>query len=156
MSKAAKELKIPLGDERDYGIGMFFFPQNTLSRRQAQKMFEVICEKEGVKFLGWRSVPIDSSILGEKAKSSLPHICQCFVERPSGVAKGLEFDRKLYVIRSVFEQSNDNTYVCSFSSRTIVYKGMFLVHQMCIRDSNNRRYEITSHCFRSNGEHRFF
>ena len=130
FSKAAKELKIPLGDERDYGIGMFFFPQNTLSRRQAQKMFEVICEKEGVKFLGWRSVPIDSSILGEKAKSSMPHICQCFVERPSGVAKGLEFDRKLYVIRRVFEQSNDNTYVCSFSSRTIVYKGMFLVHQL--------------------------
>jgi glutamate synthase (ferredoxin) len=55
---------------------------------------------------------------------------QCFVKRPANVARGLDFDRKLYVARRVFEQSNDNTYVASFSSRTIVYKGMFLVGQL--------------------------
>ena len=129
-SKAVKSLGFELPAARDFGVGMFFFPQNTLHRRQAQKMFEVICEKEGVKLLGWRDVPIDSSILGEKAKSSMPFISQCFVLRPENIARGLDFDRKLYVIRRVFEQSNDNTYVCSFSSRTIVYKGMFLVHQL--------------------------
>lgn len=109
---------------------MFFFPQSTLARRQAKKMFEIICEKEGVKLLGWRDVPTDSSILGERAKSSMPFIAQCFVERPLDIFRGLDFDRKLYIIRRVFEQSNDNTYVCSFSSRTVVYKGMFLVKQL--------------------------
>ena len=130
FAAAAASLGIALPAARDYGVGMFFFPQNTLARRQAQKMFEIICEKEGVKLLGWRDVPTDSSILGEKAKASMPFIAQCFVERPEKLARGLEFDRKLYVIRRVFEQSNDNTYVCSLSSRTVVYKGMFLVGQL--------------------------
>ncbi len=119
-----------LGDARDYGVGMFFFPQSTLKRLQAQKMFEVICEKEGVPFICWRDVPTNSDILGDTAKNSMPHISQCFVKRPDGLAKGIDFDRKLYVVRRVFEQSNDNTYVCSLSSRTIVYKGMFLVDQL--------------------------
>lgn len=130
FAAAAASLGIALPAARNYGVGMFFFPQNTLARRQAQKMFEIICEKEGVKLLGWRDVPTDSSILGEKAKASMPFIAQCFVERPEKLARGLEFDRKLYVIRRVFEQSNDNTYVCSLSSRTVVYKGMFLVGQL--------------------------
>jgi glutamate synthase (ferredoxin) len=86
--------------------------------------------KEGLEFLGWREVPVRAEILGEKARSCMPHIMQCFVGRPAGIAKGLDFDRKLYVVRRVFEQSNDDTYVVSFSSRTIVYKGMFLVGQL--------------------------
>ena len=60
----------------------------------------------------------------------MPHICHCFVKRPEDCARGLEFDRRLYVVRRVFEQSNVNTYIPSFSSRTIVYKGMFLVEQL--------------------------
>ena len=60
----------------------------------------------------------------------MPCICQCFVKRPKELKRGLEFDRKLYIIRRIFEQSNDDTYVASLSSRTIVYKGMFLVGQL--------------------------
>ena len=56
--------------------------------------------------------------------------CRAFIERPEDVEKGLDFDRRLYVVRRVFEQSNDDTYVVSLSSRTIVYKGMFLVGQL--------------------------
>ena len=136
-------LGLGLGGPRDYGIGMFFFPQDSLRRRQAQKMFEVICAKEGVGFIAWREVETDSSILGEKARSSMPHIMQGFVRRPEGIEKGLDFDRKLYIIRREFEQSNDNTYVCSFSSRTIVYKGMFLVGQLrrFYRDLQDPAYE---------------
>ncbi|MBR0365398.1 MAG: glutamate synthase large subunit [Clostridia bacterium] len=119
-----------LGDERDYGVGMFFLPQATLSRHQAMKMLELIAQKEGADVIGWRAVPTSPDILGKKAKDSMPYIMQCFIRRPKDVSKGLEFDRKLYVIRRVFEQSNDNTYVVSFSSRTIVYKGMFLVGQL--------------------------
>ncbi len=128
--KAAKAAGIEIGEERDYGIGMFFFPQDELKRNQAKKMFEVIVEKEGMEFLGWREVPIDPTKLGQKAVDCMPYIMQGFVKRPKNVKKGLDFDRKLYVARRVFEQSNDDTYVVSLSSRTIVYKGMFLVEQL--------------------------
>ena len=131
FSKAVKGWNFTLGEERDYGVGMFFFPQDSLKRSQAKKMFEVIVEKEGMEFLGWRAVPVEPGILGTKALNKMPCIEQGFVKRPEGVAQGLEFDRKLYVARRVFEQSGgDGTYVCSLSSRTIVYKGMFLVHQL--------------------------
>ncbi|MCD7844062.1 MAG: glutamate synthase subunit alpha, partial [Clostridiales bacterium] len=130
FAKAAASAGIQLGGERDYGIGMFFFPQDILKRSQAKKMFEIIVEKEGMEFLGWRTVPINPEVLGNKALACMPYIEQGFVARPAKVEKGLDFDRKLYIARRVFEQSNDNTYVVSCSSRTIVYKGMFLVGQL--------------------------
>ncbi len=130
FSRAVKDAGITLGDEREYGVGMFFFPQDELKRNQAKKMFEIIVQKEGLKFLGWREVPTVPSVLGHKARSCMPHIMQGFVEKPAQVEKGLAFDRMLYIVRRVFEQSSDDTYVVSLSSRTIVYKGMFLVGQL--------------------------
>ena len=58
---------IALGEERTYGVGMFFFPQNELARSQAMKMFEVIVKKEKLTFLGWRKVPTFENVLGKKA-----------------------------------------------------------------------------------------
>ena len=130
FKEAAAGSGIRLGGSGDYGVGMFFFPQNTLARRQAQKMLQVILEKDGLHFLGWREVPVCPEILGDSALSCMPYIMQCFVERPAETPKGLAFDRLLYLARREFEQSNDNTYVVSFSSRTVVYKGMFLVNQL--------------------------
>ena len=130
FSKAAAQCGIALGGPRDYGVGMFFFPQDTLKRNQAKKMFEVIVTREGMEFLGWRKVPIRPEILGKKALDKMPNIQQAFIRRPKEVTQGLDFDRKLYITRRVFEQSNDNTYVPSLSSRTIVYKGMFLVGEL--------------------------
>lgn len=127
FQKAAKELDIPIFAERDYAVGMFFFPQNELRRNQAKKMFEIIAEKEGVKVLKWREVPCDPSVLGRKAFECMPNIQQCFINRPQEINRGIDFDRKLFVVRRSFEQSNEDTYVASLSSRTIVYKGMFLV-----------------------------
>ena len=130
FKKAAKEIGIELKDARDYGIGMFFFPEDKLIRSQAMKMIETLSEKEGLKFLGWRNVPVNPDVLGKRARDCMPVIMQCFIERPESVEKGLAFDRKLYVLRRQFEQTKYNTYVASFSSRTIVYKGMFLVQQL--------------------------
>ena len=130
MVRAAAAEGIVLGKPRDYGVGMFFFPADPIKRAQAKKMLEIIVAKEGMEFLGWREVPTHPEVLGERARGCMPHICQCFVKRPAGCAQGLDFDRKLYVARRVFEQSNVNTYIPSFSSRTIVYKGMFLVNQL--------------------------
>ena len=130
FKKAVKPLGIQIGDEREYGVGIFFFPQDELKRNQAKKMFEIIVEKEGLEFLGWREVPTYPQILGKKAVDCMPYIMQAFVKKPADVAKGIDFDRKLYVARRVFEQTNEDTYVVSLSSRTIVYKGMFLVGQL--------------------------
>jgi glutamate synthase (ferredoxin) len=143
FSKAAKELGIELGGEREYGVGMFFFPQDELKKNQAKKMFEIIVEKEGLEFLGWRNVPTFPQILGAKAVECMPCIMQCFIRKPKDCPKGLDFDRKLYVARRIFEQSNETTYVVSLSSRTIVYKGMFLVGQLRLffQDLQDKEYE---------------
>ena len=130
FTRVTRALGIELGKEREYGVGMFFFPQEELRRNQAKKMFEIIVQKEGLEFLGWREVPIFPNVLGHKAVECMPAIMQGFVKKPKDVEKGLEFDRKLYIARRLFEQSSEDTYVVSFSSRTIVYKGMFLVGQL--------------------------
>ncbi len=143
FSKVAKEQGIELGAEREYGVGMFFFPQDKLAINQATKMFEIIVEKEGLEFLGWREVPTNEKVLGKKAIDCMPHIMQAFIKKPKDVAAGLDFDRKLYVARRVFEQTCEDTYVVSMSSRTIVYKGMFLVGQLrtFFADLNDEDYE---------------
>ena len=143
FEKAVKPLGIKIGNEREYGIGMFFFPQDELARNRAKKMFEIIVEKEGLEFLGWREVPTFPNVLGKKAVDCMPYIMQGFVKKPKEVNKGIEFDRKLYVARRVFEQTAEDTYVCSLSSRTIVYKGMFLVGQLrtFFKDLTDESYE---------------
>ena len=130
FSKECRKHGIKLGGEREYGVGMFFFARDELKKKQAMKMFEIIVEKEGLEFLGWREVPTKPEVLGSKALAVMPAIYQCFIRKPEDCEKGLPFDRKLYIVRKVFEQSNDDTYVVSLSSRTIVYKGMFLVGQL--------------------------
>ena len=130
FTKALAELGYDLGKEGDYGIGMFFFPQKELARKQAMKMFEVIVEKEGLEFICWREVPTTPGILGKKAIDVMPCIMQAFIRRLETVKAGMDFDRKLYFVRRIFEESNDDTYVPSLSSKTIVYKGMFLVGEL--------------------------
>ena len=121
---------INLNDENNYGIGMFFLPQDEVKRNIALKIFEDIVKNKEVKFLGWRNVPYHDEILGQKAKECMPYIMQCFVERPKQIEKDIEFERLLYKIRREFEQLNLETYICSLSAKTIVYKGMFLVEQL--------------------------
>ena len=143
FSKACKKEGIKIGGEREYGIAVLFLPQDELKCNQAKKMFEIIVEKEGLEFLGFRDVPVCPEVLGHKALEKMPHIVQAFIQKPDDVEKGLPFDRRLYIARRVFEQSNDNTYVASMSSRTIVYKGMFLVGQLrtFFKDLQDADYE---------------
>ena len=130
FSKTVSAMGYDLGNEREYGVGMFFFPQKELPRKQAMKMFEVIVEKEGLEFLCWRQVPTTPGILGKKALDVMPCIMQAFIKKPDSIKNIMDFDRKLYFVRRIFEESNDDTYVPSLSSRTIVYKGMFLVGEL--------------------------
>ncbi|MBR3368023.1 MAG: glutamate synthase large subunit [Lachnospiraceae bacterium] len=130
FSAAARECGIEAGEEGDYGVGMFFLPQDVMRRTFAVRMFEVIAAKAGLPVLGWRDVPVHPEILGQRAVDCMPCIRQCFLGRPAGVERGIAFDKRLYVVRREFEQSSEDTYICSLSSRTIVYKGMFLVGQL--------------------------
>ncbi len=142
-----------LGDERDYGIAQIFFPgedgaQNADGAAEAEKArFEKCVAAASLKFLGWRKVPVNAAVLGKKARDCMPSIWQAFIARPDGkdgkaeCARGLEFDKLLYAARLSFEKgecadnsapnaSTSKTYICSLSSRTIVYKGMFLVYEL--------------------------
>ena len=160
FKKAAADLVGKLG-EREYGIGQFFFPGDVVSTGSTtcdseKARFEECCAAEGLKFLGWRKVPVNAEVLGKKARDCMPQIWQGFVEKPADCEPGLDFDRRLYIVRRLFENgalrgapaegvaenaagacsegetspSLPKTYVCSLSSRTIVYKGMFLVHEL--------------------------
>ena len=143
FKKVTKPLGFDIGEEREYGVGMFFMPQDDLKRHREMKMLEIITEKEGLEFLGWREVPVHPEVLGSKALECMPYIMQCFIKKPEDVEKGLAFDRKLYIVRRVFSHSNAGTYTVSMSSRTIVYKGMFLVDQLgpFFADLMDKNYE---------------
>lgn len=117
------------------GVGMMFLPQDEERRNKIKKVIEDVCAKNELEFVGWREVPVDSSVLGEMARKAQPSIWQLFVKPPKR-QEGKEdgFERTLYLVRRRFpvelrksgllnEAAND-FYVASLSSRTIVYKGM--------------------------------
>ena len=91
FKRECNKLGFDIGEEREYGIAQLFFPQNELKRNQAKKMFEIIVQKEGLEFLGWRVVPTVPSVLGHKAVECMPCIMQAFVKKPANIAKGLDF-----------------------------------------------------------------
>ena len=127
-----------LPDEGDYGVAMLFFPQDAEGLKVAKRVFEDGCAAQGIPLLFWRAVPTDDHDLGSTARSCMPTIVQAFLGRPEGTAQGQDFERALYVCRRVIEKKADAEgalsgkifYVCSMSSRTIVYKGMLVSTQM--------------------------
>ena len=143
FKKQLEKEGISVKNEREYGVGMFFLPQDNLECTFAKRMFEVIAKKNGLEILGWRKVPVQKDILGDSAKECMPSIEQVIIAKPKDCKVGIDFDRKLYITRREFEQGNENTYVCSLSSRTIVYKGMFLVNQLraFYKDLQDDNYE---------------
>ncbi len=125
FQKTAQQAGQTLPDAGDYGVAMIFFPQDPLKRMRSRKLLEMILSREGLGLLFWRDVPACPEILSEKARRSMPAIAQCFIRRPEKTARGLDFDRKLYLARREYEHSVSGTYVVSMSGRTIVYKGLF-------------------------------
>jgi len=127
-----------------YAVGMIFLPKEPALRFQCEGIFERIAEEEGQKILGWRSVPIDDRNIGDTAKGTEPIIRQIFLgssfEDKSLTEEELQeaFERRLYIIRKRAERevsqlvnrSTEYFYICSLSSRTIVYKGLLLASQI--------------------------
>ena len=107
-----------------WGVGMVFLPQDTDKIAEEKKFIEDKVKAENLTVLGWREVPVNPDVLGEQARDNQPHIEQIVVTSPEGLT-GDDLDRKLYIVRSrVGKKLTDNFYICSFSCRTIVYKGM--------------------------------
>ncbi len=122
-----------------YGVGMLFLPKNTIERDGVKREMEKIISAEGQELLGWRDVPTDNSSLGKSAVAAEPHMAQVFIGRSAKLKDDAAFERKLYVIRKVAEQTirygnridgGKWFYVSSLSSRTIVYKGMLMPEQV--------------------------
>ena len=126
----AQEEGISLGNPGDYGVGMFFLPEDEVGAQNACRIFGQLAKTEGIPVLGWRDVPCHPAQLGAGARRTMPRIRQCFLKRPADVAPGVDFDRRLYILRRVFEKQDTDAYICSLSSRTVVYKGMMLVSQL--------------------------
>ena len=126
----AREEGVTLGSAGDYGVGMFFLPEDEVGAKNTCRIFEQLAESEGIPVIGWREVPCHPAQLGAGARRTMPRIRQCFVRRPKETAAGQDFDRQLYILRRVFERQDTGAYVCSMSCRTIVYKGMMLVSQL--------------------------
>jgi len=107
-----------------YGVAMVFLPQDPNRRAEQKSHIEEIAKKKEFKILGWRDVPINSKVLGRQALENQPHIAQVFVQ-PSEDLTPEQIDRLLYIVRSeIGKKLADDFYICSFSCRTIVYKGM--------------------------------
>lgn len=122
-----------------YGVGMVFLPPNELHRRAIRLHFEKIIEAEGQRVIGWRTVPVNNSALGETAKRAEPRIRLVLIERNPAITDDMAFERKLYVIRKRAEneiryggrfESGEYFYICSLSYKTLVYKGMLVSDQI--------------------------
>ncbi len=138
MLKVANEKNIDLPAEGQYGAGIIFLPKDKILRRLLEQAFEKIVAAEGQHFLGWRTLPVDNSMLGETAKSAEPYMRMAFVGRSPSLTDDLAFERKLYVIRkrsyneirATAQEGANYWYACSFSFKTLVYKGMLLTEQV--------------------------
>ncbi|MEI6513068.1 MAG: glutamate synthase central domain-containing protein, partial [bacterium] len=133
-----KQLDGRLPGPGDYAVGMVFLPCDPTERAICEAVIVKIVNDEGQHFIDWRDVPRDSSKTGTKAREVEPVIKQFFVKRGANAPDEAACERKLYVIRkSVWRalqskklQEFSDYYICSLSSRTIVYKGLLLAHQI--------------------------
>ena len=113
----AREAGIDL--PRGFGLGMVFLPRD---HRASQTFIEQSAPEHGLRCLGWRTVPIDASILGPRASETVPEIQQCFF---APARAGVDLERLLFSFRKHVEAAAPpRTYFCSLSSRTVVYKGL--------------------------------
>jgi glutamate synthase (NADPH) large chain len=149
LTRACDQAGFRLTGPGEYGAGIVFLPIDPLDRAACEGMFERIVGEEGMRVLGWRSVPTHPDILGASARASMPVIRQIFIGQPSIARRnghlahdnadfGPALERKLYVIRRRIENAvraselaqKNRFYVSSLSSKTIVYKGMLNSDQL--------------------------
>ncbi len=132
-------LGIDLPHAGEYAVGMTFLPQTHQERQRCENIIRESVEAEGLTFLGWRDVPVNPGAIGVMARHVAPVIRQFFVKRPNHIPDDEHrFELKLYIVRKVIERAVNNAdlqekqdfYICSLSSRTVVYKGLLIADQI--------------------------
>ncbi len=135
--KESATLGFTLPEPGLYGVAMCFLPVERQQRLVCEGLMEKIVREEGLAVLGWRDTPVEGDAIGRVARASQPYIQQFFVARPAGIDAD-EFERRLYTVRKRCEsqvaqsemRDKNFFYIPSFSSRTIIYKGLLLAHQI--------------------------
>jgi glutamate synthase (ferredoxin) len=132
LQKVCAEEGLILPQPGGYGVGMLFMAAEAAERQHCRQQFEQVVQEEGLQVLGWRDVPVNARGLGETAVASQPHITQLFIGGLEQFPDENSKERKLYITRRVAEKKLDceRFYICSLSTRTIVYKGMLLAEQL--------------------------
>ncbi len=146
----AASVDFHLPDSGEYAVGMLFLPKEINAQNSAVKLIEKIIKQENHTVLGWRDVPIDNTDLGVSVKPTEPAMKQIFIARGAECADRDAFERKLFVIRKMIEnsamhgaQSIDQLYFTSLSTRVINYKGMLLADQVAtyFKDLSDERMQ---------------
>jgi glutamate synthase (NADPH/NADH) large chain len=143
FARECEQLGFALPGAGHYGIGMMMLSPDEAERKRAIELTEKAIRDEGLSVLGWRMVPVDNSSLSDGVRATEPVIAQVFIGSPTPVADSNAFERRLYIVRKVVSgdvyeadrsgatKRSQNTFYCvSMSSRTVVYKGMFLAYQL--------------------------
>jgi glutamate synthase domain-containing protein 2/glutamate synthase domain-containing protein 1/glutamate synthase domain-containing protein 3 len=138
LKEACRSEGLRLPDTGDFGVGMMFMPRSDTKRKECEAVVERILAESGFPCIGWRAVETVNRSLGASARATEPSMWQLFVGRPDDVESGIEFERRLFVVRRKMERAlcqpyrtaPDSFYVASLSSRTIVYKGMLTTEQL--------------------------
>ncbi|MGI8961837.1 MAG: glutamate synthase large subunit [Bryobacteraceae bacterium] len=137
FAKEVANLGFSLPGPGEYGVAMCFLPVEQQQRLACEGLLEQVSREEGLTVLGWRDAPVNVDAIGRVARASQPYIEQFFVGQPNGLTPD-EFERKLYLVRKRVEslvsasdiRDKSFFYIPSFSSRTIVYKGLLLANQI--------------------------
>ncbi|TPW00753.1 MAG: glutamate synthase (ferredoxin), partial [Alphaproteobacteria bacterium] len=137
LRRVCGERGIALPPAGRYAVGMLFLPRDEARAQRCVDIVERIVAEEGQTLLGWREVPVVPGECGPLARESLPRLRHVFVGAAAQVADQEAFERKLYVVRRRIEDTcmraglggDNNFYVCSLSSRTLVYKGLLIAYQ---------------------------
>ncbi|MXY99087.1 glutamate synthase subunit alpha, partial [Candidatus Poribacteria bacterium] len=135
FKKALEKLGVHLDSMNDVGVGMIFLPRhNKDAQTQGRALVEKALQQYGIPLLGWRSVPVDLSALGDQALETLPEIAQVLIGRPEQLSDDA-FEQRLYLISKELEHritaaGLDEFHIASFSHRTIVYKGLLVAPQL--------------------------
>ncbi|KKN66681.1 hypothetical protein LCGC14_0469370, partial [marine sediment metagenome] len=134
---AAQSVDLP--EPGEYGVGHVFMPRDAEQRRHIETVFEDVAREEGQTVLGWRDVPVSNNQLSQSPEivATEPVHRQIFIARSASVTAD-DFERRLFILRKVVSNrvyseakgEDIGFYVVSLSSRTIVYKGMFLAYQL--------------------------
>lgn len=152
LMEECSDLEISLPEPGEYGVGMIFLPKDSALKKACRTIIDGAIEKLNLHKLGYRKLTIDSSVIGETARTAEPDVEQIFVSRPHHLTNIDDFERKLYILRRYINKTITETipgagehfYFTSFSCKTIVYKGQLTTYQLRQYYADLRDTRVTS------------